>query len=260
MKNYKLLKFLIGLSGIALHTVTMAEGVIFVPRVSLAVSDYTFTQKERPQAGFPEVEFDVRFKMLGVGTTIVYDKFYLDLFGQHSTDESDTFKDVITEKFTGDRKDYTISLGMKVLDNKGAVYVGYKLGKSEADSNLGTTLEFEEDGFFIGANYGWVIADTGVLSLNVAIAKLDGQLKETIKAPHPFAGVGLDIDASSKATGISYGIAWSSKLLGKWGYSIGVDVNNYTFDHVKDDDAGFPPSDEFEEDFITAKVSISYAF
>ena len=240
-------------ASIAPQTVLAVDDVTFVPRAWVGVSDYTFKQGARGNV-FPEVEFNVTFKMVGVGLTTVYDRFYVDLSYQDSSDESDTFG---PEKLTGDRRDYAATVGMRVLDNRGNVYVGYKNGKSEASGNLGTDLTFEEDGFFIGASYGWVIADAGMLSINAAYADLDGNLKEK---PGPTYDPSLAMDADSEATGLSYGISWNGKISDKMGYSVSFDANDYEFDNLKDKSATIALPNKIEETFYTGKVSISYRF
>ncbi|MCW8932804.1 MAG: hypothetical protein OQL19_21515 [Gammaproteobacteria bacterium] len=146
---------------------------------------------------------------------------------------------------------------MRVLENRGNVYFGYKNGKSEASGTLGTDLTFEEDGFFIGASYGWVIADAGMLSINAAYADLNGNLKEV---PGPSYPTNLAMDADSNATGLSYGISWNGNISEKMGYSISFDANDYEFDDLKDNSATLALPDKIEETFYTGKVSISYRF
>jgi hypothetical protein len=251
----------------------------FIPRASLAVSQYSFTQKERPnvlianvqtnnQTEFPEVNFDVVFNMLGVGGTFYYDKYYADLFYQHSDYQSDEFVfpnavQNFVEEFKGNRRDYAFTVGMKILDFRGSIYAGYKVGKSRASGTQQTRLEFIEDGFFVGANYSWPIGN-GNLTVNLAIADLDGELKEQAAPALNVVGVNvvqnLDLNAESSATGLSYGVAWSAPMMESgWNYSVSVDANQYTFEDVKDNGTLNPPK-EFEEEFVTARVTFSYNF
>ena len=233
------------------------DDISFIPRAWVGVSDYSFKQGARGNS-FPEVKFDVTFIMAGIGMTTAYDRFYLDLAYQDSTDESDSFNENgYYEKLSGDRRDYSATVGMKVLDNRGNIYFGYKNGKSDASGNAGTSLTFEEDGFFVGASYGWVIADAGLLSVNVAYADLDGNLKEV---PGPGYPAGLGMDADSEATGISYGVSWSGRISEKVGYSVSFDANDYEFDDLKDSSATIALPNKIEETFYTAKVSLSYRF
>jgi hypothetical protein len=240
-----------------------ADNITFVPRAWVGISDYTFEQGARSGAlpdgsDFPEVEFNVTFKMIGIGMTTAYDRYYFDLSYQDSSDESDKFSNAnFSEKLTGDRRDYALTVGMRVLDNRGNIYGGYKNGRSEASGSAGTELTFEEDGFFIGASYGWVIANIGMLSINAAYADLDGELEEI---PGPGYPTGLSMDADSEATGLSYGISWNGIISEQIGYAISFDANDYEFDNLKDKNAIKPLPSKIEETFYTGKVSISYRF
>ena len=272
---------LLFLAMLVLSGPSFADDMKFVPRASLAMVAYDFTQSPRPNAlaptginnnEFPEVNFNVTFKMLGVGGTFLMNGYYFDVSYQKSLEEEDTFTledpalpgGVFMETFKGDREDYAITFGKKFLDNSLGLYGGYKAGTSQATGNQGQVLSFEEDGFFVGANYGWRIGDKGVLSINLAYADLDGDLKEDVNNP-AFASpavlaVPLDTDATSDAQGLSYGLSWSSRLSDNVGYSIALDAKKYTFDNVQDVDPSTIPSDEFEEEFVGVTASLFYLF
>lgn len=255
-----------------------AEEISFTPRASLSLSSYEFTQSSRPNAlaptgingnDFPEVKFDVTFKILGVGGTFSKDGYYFDLSYQKSLDEEDSFtlEDPLipggsfTETFEGDREDITITFGRKILDNRVGIYAGYKTGKSEASGDQGQHLKFEEKGFFIGTNYAWTIGDKGVLSVNLAIADLDGDLTEDVTNPlFDSVTVPLTINASSDAQGLSYGLSWSSRLSDNLSYSLSLDAKSYTFDNVTDSNPQTITSDEFKEEFITTTFALYFQF
>lgn len=263
----------LGIFSLLFSSLATADDMKVIPRASLSVASYDFTQSARPGAlagtgingdEFPEVNFNVTFKLLGAGLTLFKDTYYLDLSYQKSLKEEDTFNFedpavnfAYEETFEGDRKDYAITLGKKILDQRGGVYVGYKVGESQADGNQGTTLSFKEKGYFIGGNYGWPIADKGVLSVNLAYAMLDGDLKEVVSPAFP---PDLSTDATSDAKGLSYGVSWFSSITDQLSYSLGLDVRKYTFDNVKDSNPSAIPSDEFKEEFIAATFSLYYIF
>lgn len=264
-------------------TSVVADELTFTPRASISIASYEFTQSPRPGAlaptginnnDFPEVKFDVTFKILGVGATIFKNGFYLDLMIQKSLEEEDSFSmsdpnlplpgNTFSENFKGDRQDTSLTIGRKILDNRGAIYAGYKTGKSEADGDQGQHLSFEEDGFFIGTNYAWIIPDSGVFSINLAFADLNGDLREDVTNP-AFASpavlaVPLDTNASSDAQGLSYGIAWSSRISDSLSYSLSLDAKSYTFDNVTDANPDAIPSSEFKETFISTSLSIFFLF
>lgn len=246
-------------------TLAQENNMGFIPRAAIGFSNYNFTQSPRPNllpdgSDFPSVEFDVTFLMLGVGGTFFINNFYLDLYLQQSSDEKDQFEIttplVFSEEFKGDRQDYAISAGIKLMEGQVGLYTGYKVGESEASGTQGTHLTFKEDGFFVGANYALPIAEAGVLSFNLAYAFLDGQLDETAT---PVFGPSFGIDAESDATGLSYGASWSGAINKQINYALGIDANHYEFDDVKNNGSTNPPN-QFEEDFVTVKLSLSYRF
>ncbi len=273
-------------TALALHPAALeAAEVSFTPRASIAFASYKFSQTARPGAlsptnpaapvinngDFPEVTFDVTFKILGVGGTFFKDGYYLDLSAAQSADEEDSFTladpalpQTFVETFKGDRRDFSITLGKKILDNRGGIYIGYKSGKSQADGNQGQSLSFEEKGLFIGANYAWRITERGLVSVNFAYAKLSGDLMEEVTNPAfaspDYLAVPLDINASSDAQGLSYGISWSSRMTDSISYSLSLDAKNYTFDNIEDDNPDTITSREFEEKFISTKLSLYFQF
>ncbi len=267
------------LSSVSAH----AGEMTFTPRASLSIASYEFTQTARPGAlaptninnnDFPEVKFEVTFKIFGVGGTFIKDDFYLDLALQQSLNEEDDFtltdpnlalpNNTFTETFKGDRQDSSITLGRKFLNKRAALYLGYKTGKSEASGNQGQHLLFEEDGFFIGANYAWVVGNKGAVSVNLAYADLDGELVEDVTNPafaSPPLNLPLDTNAASNAQGLSYGVTWSSRLSKTLSYSLGLDARSYTFEDVTNRIPNTAnPSSEFKEEFLSTTFSLFFVF
>ncbi len=275
--NLALLACSLALALTAVSTPVAAEGVSFTPRATLAFSSYKFTQTERPGAlpasinggVFPEVKFDVVFQILGIGGTFFKDGYYLDLSASQSADEEDSFEFApmnFTETFKGDRTDTNITFGRKILDNRGTLFLGYKTGKSQAKGDQGQRLVFEEKGFFVGGNYSWPVMQGSVVTLNIAYAKLDGDLTEDVTNPG-FIQITqdnglppLDINASSDATGLSYSLGFASRLTDTMSYSIAYEIKNYTFDNVKDDDPTVIASDQFEEKFKGLNLALFFQF
>ena len=271
--------FVVG--AMALWTLSVnADEITFTPRASLSFASYEFTQSPRPNAlagagltinDFPEVKFDVTFKILGIGGTFISGDYYLDLALSKSLEEEDSFSltdpnlplpdNTFKETFKGDRSDSSITLGRKFLNQRAALYLGYKTGESQADGNQGQSLSFEEEGFFIGANYAWIVAGKGAVSVNLAYADLDGDLVEEVTNPaFSTVTVPLDTDASSNAQGLSYGITWSARLNDSLSYSVGLDARKYTFEDVKDVNPTAIPSDEFEEKFLETNFKLYFLF
>lgn len=266
------LRYLVAsISFFSLSNYAVADEIKFTPRATLSISQYNFDQSERPNAlaptgingnDFPEVSFNVTFKILGVGGTWSKNGYYFDVLTQLSTEEKDTFKfDAASfeETFKGDRSDTSLTFGKKILDNRGAVYLGYKIGKSSADGNQGQSLTFEEKGLFVGTNYSWRVGQ-GVVSVNVAYARLDGDLKEEVTANFGTLNQPLDTDATSDAQGVSYGITYAANLSKHLNYSIGVDTQEYKFENIKDANPNAVVSSSFTEKFLNTKLSLYYSF
>jgi hypothetical protein len=69
----------------------------------------------------------------------------------------------------------------------------------------------------------------------------------------------IDLDATSDAQGLSYGISWRSTINKNWGYSIALDGYQYNFTDIVDKRVGAQPG-EINQDIFTLRVSISYLF
>jgi len=270
-----ILKILTATCVVISSTSALSADLVFTPRASLSYSQYDFAQSERPNAltgsglstnDFPEVTFNVTFKLLGLGGTLSKDGYYFDVFTQTSSEEEDSFSfppaNNFKETFKGTRSDFAVTFGKKILKNLGAIYIGYKTGKSEADGDQGQSLTFEEKGVFIGGNYAWRIG-SGALVFNIAYADLKGDLNEKVTnaglVALPIAEP-LDIDATSDAQGVSYGLSYSANLTKHLNYSFGIDTQKYTFENIKDANPSAIVSDTFTEKFVNTKFTLFYSF
>jgi hypothetical protein len=255
----------------------LAKDMLFVPRASVSVSQYEFTKPTTVNGlgpnfdkDFPEVSFDLTYKVLGVGGTLFKNNYYFDLFYQQSSNEEATYTvevpdaGELTNSFDGRRRDFSFTFGKKILDGRAAIYAGYKEGKTGGSQSLGQHLSFEEDGFFIGGNYGWFISDIGVISLNLAYAKMDGNRTQKSITGLGSEGrpvYGIDLNGNGDANGLSYGATWSSRLTEHLSYSVGLEVRQYTFDNIKDVNPNRNPfTDEVEETFSGITFSTYYSF
>ena len=130
-------------------------------------------------------------------------------------------------------------------NGRAGLYTGYKVGKINDFQPLGQHLTFEEKGFFIGGSYGWLIADAGLLSLNLAYAKLDGRRRQKTVTGFKDLEFSIDFEGTGDAEGLSYGASWSSLLTDYVSYSIGLNIEEYTFKNITDPNVSF--TDEIEE-------------
>lgn len=236
-------------SGLALAEVS------FIPRVSTGIVEYSLTTPAVPLKGggtFPKYRADRTLYLIGVGGTVSKDRFYMDVYAQTTTEDDNTLNASglgYQETFDGKRDDYSISFGYAVTDDA-LLYAGYKYGKSSTEGKKGSKSDFKEDGLFVGGAYGWLIKDLGVLSLNVAIAKLDGNVK--------FENNLLPINGTAETVGVTYGVAWKANIDESLGYGVSLNYYNYVFDDLKDKRLG-NVGGEIEEKMLTLRMSLSYA-
>ncbi len=253
MKN--LHRSIITLAIIGVSPFAIAEDLSFIPRLTTGYMDYKLETPSPLPGIVPSQKFEFSSVLIGAGATLSWNRLYLDAYGQIAPNGSDDLSLPAlnyNENFDGDVKDYSLAAGVTITDNF-SIYVGYKYNKLDAPSNRGSESSFKADGYFLGASYGWVIQDSGVLALNLAVADLDG----TIRFQVP--GLPIDFDQTSNAQGLSYGISWRSTINKNWGYSIALDGYQYTFKDIVDKKLGAFPG-EINQDIFTVRVSVSYLF
>ncbi|MDX1733550.1 MAG: hypothetical protein R3228_04255 [Halioglobus sp.] len=106
--------------------------------------------------------------------------------------------------------------------------------------------EYKEDGWFLGASYGWRLMDTGTLSVSLAYADLDATYTDNYLVGTGFPDV---YDYDGNADGFSYGINWSQPLSEKVGYYLDLRTQQYEAD-LEDQTGAF--LDVENEEKITA--------
>jgi hypothetical protein len=249
-----------------------AKDLQFVPRASISVAKFEFSKPPTANAlpgggAFPEVKFDMNFKLLGVGGTLFKENYYLDVFYQKSLEDKASFSVEIpgdkggrySDNFKGARRDASFTFGKKILDGRASVYGGYRSGKTGGPQSQGRHLSFEEKGFFVGGNYGWLVSDSGVLSVNLAYAKLDGnRTQKAITGVEAFPYISLNGEGDTK--GLSYGVNWSSRLTDHISYSAGLEVREYDFKKIKDVNPQIRFLDRVNEKFTAITFSTYYSF
>ena len=177
---------------------------------------------------------------------------------------------------------YTITIGYQLLDNL-SLYAGYKKNETSFDvdtqaidhliddgSLTGTPgfpifftyigdfdVDTETKGPFLGGTYGFIIGDKGVLSLNLAVAFLEGDINQSGNVVDPRTGVPddiFDMDSSGDSIGLSYGIGWQSTLTDRLGYFLSFKGYNYDFEA---DDSN---QSDFKETTYQFSIGLSYSF
>ena len=241
----------------------------------------------------------------GAGLTTTYGSFFFDLSGQWSDtghSEGVQFMGRATgqglapgnghahqELNSFDREEYNGTLGWAITSNFSA-YAGYK--RATVDLTQATTpvlsplpnfgdvlfvgdyaMEFEYDGYFLGATYSIPVRTWGALSLQSSIARLDGSFSQVFSgAAVIFTGTltPFFLDPSfrngvveGRSTGINVGISWTGNFgaLGsgfdRLSYTIGVDHSEYSFDSGESN--AFWAAD-FTEKTTRGRLDLRYLF
>lgn len=186
-----------------------------------------------------------------IAVTFAYDAFYLDVLASKTSDVtgSQLISEISAiENWTGGREEVNLTLGYQAFDS-GSVFIGYRDGSIEADGQVNSSFSYESDGVYIGANYGFLITDSGAISLNIAYAFLNSELEETLFGTTvPFA--------SGDGNGLKFGIAWHDSLSESLKYSISIDRYSYETDIESDVGADV----NIKESESTIRLGLSYSF
>ena len=269
--------------------VSHALDLTFRPRLESGMEYYKFKidnvfriTGQGSSVSASQVEMEDWMPIISGGFTVVANRFYVDLSGLKAFNGEDDIKRNSSTSFPGgtaigkvkgdgdfDRWEYSLSLGYLVTDNL-SVFAGYRESKTDLKFNssvstqegdfLGTTKiksDFEQDGPFIGASYGWHINKSvfkGVLSGSIAFAALDGDFKIN-SVSGDFTKDQLPDDSSSgDTTGMKVGFAWTGATpVERLNYTLGVDGYKYEFDANGDDP-------DVNETVINLKVGLAYTF
>lgn len=257
------------------------SGVMFYEFEQDPVFSFDSSGAGDPQPGFAlgnRTLSDV-MPFVGGGLTLFVNRFFLDVYAQGAfsgeDDDVQQNADIVNQTLTEvrgntdwDRQEYSASFGYSVTDNF-ALFAGYRFSNTEfnagnivattieaddgviIDSGPGAdqTLDYEEDGPFVGGRYNWPIGDVGNLGLNLGVAFVNG---DVTFEPDP----GTSGDTIATTIGVSY-IAPLPVLEG-FNYTIGVDGYQYSFEADDDTEAGDVA--DFSETIVRASAGVSYLF
>lgn len=250
---------------------TNASEISIEPRLSSGVSYYNLDLDGRvivAEDSIDDIEFNDLLLFIGGGTTISYDRFFIDLSGQYSfSGEDDVNLDVVsgglavdnlTQEVDFDRLETAIAIGYRVTDQF-AAYVGYRYADVEFDGagsldgiGIDFSIEFQQYGPLIGASY--VIPKTilnGALVANGAITFLEGDLDNELDVPAPLDDIAFDIEGD--AVGLNAGVSWATPLSNRLKLVVGGDISSYRF---KDDD----DETDFDELIARLRAELRYSF
>lgn len=253
-------------------SIARAENMVFIPRATVGYMDYRLSTPGIPFPEFPGSPLPERttpnhykttMRSYGIGLTLFKNGFYMDNVAQTTTKGRDSLTAPpplnYSEDFTGIRNDISSSIGYMITDTSSA-YFGYKYGKTAVKGNRDSRPVFKAAGSFIGGTYGFRIGSKSILSLNLALAQLQGEIDYTINLlSPPFPQLPSRLNAVTETTGFSYGLMWRSNITGNLMYSISYDIYEYTFKDIIDRKIA-AYSGEFVEKMRSAKLAISYNF
>ena len=248
-----------------------AADIKIEPRLATGVSYYNLDLDGEVLVGtdrIDDVEFNDWLFFVGGGTTVAFDRFFVDIYGQYSFSGRDDLAldveaggiavDDVAQTVDFDRFETTIAAGYRITD-RFAAYVGYRYADVDFEgsgSTAGIGVNFDADlkqhGPLIGV--GYAVPQTvlgGTLVLNAAVTLLDGDLEAQIDAPAPLADVAFDIDGD--AIGLNGGVGWTVPLDGGLRLVLGGDISSYDFE----DDG---EATDFSELIARLRAELRYSF
>ncbi len=173
------------------------------------------------QYGVGSVSADTSFMSMDLGIVAAFDGFYISADLDQALDDG-SFDGGLGYKGSSDVMNLTIGCNCLSFVQDLTVFAGYTSIDTLVDGGTAFQESANDAGFFVGASYPFVIANSGQLTASMAYASLDG--KSLGRLPTD------DITFLGDTTGISYGISWTSSLSANVNYSLSAKVNDYTFD------------------------------
>jgi len=254
----------------------------FTPRVNAGVMNYSYKLTiNNLQSGAGGVWHKVSdtVGILGIGGTVSFDRFFVDIYGQMSGEGNGTYTyDLADPRVPGnemdfEREDYAISLGYALHENL-SLFAGYKWGKTDFSESYNPQTgggfleyfdtEFKEDGPFVGAAIGWPVGN-GLVAINIAVAMLDAENNQT-----KVGQAGSYLDFSGDTVGVNFGVSWRAPITDNLSYSLSLDGYRYSFDpdSVSGSSLGGASGDprdlnlavKAKEDAVAIKAGIAYRF
>ncbi len=247
------------------------------PRVVVGELHHSYKEIYKGE-GSSDIKWEDNMPFAGLGITLGYKNFSLDVYAQQSASGKDSFfssevveNGVKIKDYNTDisREDYAINLSYARnlfvnWDDRIVFSVGYKAGKTSisgarrnitplSDEEQYISLgheekQFETNGPTVGISYGFPIGES-VIGLNLAYAWL-----ETTYTPSE----NVTPDSTS---GLTLGILLSSPITNNLMFNFSVDGYQYTMNaEPPDERESLVSIDTIEESVFSIKTSLSYAF
>jgi hypothetical protein len=225
---------------------------------------------------------------VGGGVTLFANRFFVDFYIQkafstsdtatnpYETDKGSAWDVIVDSEF--DREEYSLSAGYAV-GNHWVFFGGYREAKTnfsdslvvpeggfiiqgeatELFANGKRSLTFKQDGFFAGGAYALNVSEHSVVTLNAALAVLDGKYNSggDLELQRPGSQETLPVrlgdDNDGSAVGLNLGAVWKGRIAKSFSYMLGVNGYSYDFD-AKNSGA------DVSESVLRFSAGISYQF
>jgi hypothetical protein len=267
---------------------SFASDVSFIPRAGIGYSDYNLTWLadgsgllDGSYSGPPgeRTIADLQGNLLlgTVGATLAYDRFYLDVSFQQSTEASDEYTYQAYDYYGNasdqlvdwdfDVADYAVTVGYNIWGSLSAFggWKGHEISMTGKEPTVTWNYDFTSSGWFLGLSYGWTVLESNMLSVKAGYAWLDGEM-DGGKQFEDNTSYLIDTDGGT-SSGANLGVTWKGFLTDSLNYDISADWYSYSFEDFEVADSfngsAFTPSDSdltIEEDAYSLRFTLSYVF
>jgi hypothetical protein len=295
MKQTKLNHLFIQISLFTFALLPVASSALELQsRFQAGVMDYQFTMKPIAYTDgdrFSGYTLESILPFVGGGITVFENRFFFDLYLQKAfsgSDETSSFfergsgSSTSNEKINADfeRDELSLSVGYAV-GNQGALFLGYRrsttnfidtfteitTSSSSSSTESGTRdIDFKQSGYFLGGAYAFPINEQAVITLNAALAFLDGEYgvrRHSIEVSSVNDSEETE-DYSDKydgdTIGLNLGVTWKGRMFESVDYTLGLDGYSYDFDLENRDEFESIETPKISENVMRLSAGLSYQF
>ena len=292
MKQTKFARLLIQISLFSIALIPIVGSALELQsRFQAGVMDYQFTMKPLTYADgdrYSGFTLESVLPFVGGGITVFENRFFFDLYLQKAFSGSDE----TTSRFEGssrtsdekinsdfERDELSLSVGYAV-GNQGALFLGYRRSTTSfidtftevtTDSNNsiytenGTRdIDFKQSGYFLGGAYAFPINEQTAITLNAALAFLDGEYdvrRHSIQVSSINDSEETD-DSADKyggdTVGLNLGVALKGHLSESLDYTLGLNGYSYDFELRNRDEFESVETPKISESVMRLSAGLSY--
>jgi hypothetical protein len=239
------------------------------PRLTSGVQFYTLDQTAQTDIDGAKLDAETpAMVILGIGGSIIYDAWYLDIHAQRAESTAFGSTSVSSSEQQIERTDFSISVGRQLPFHFSA-FAGYKMGATHKEEDIGISNEdpnspngdvilsfstrFVVKGPFLGVSYGLPLGDKSLASATLAYGLLDATLDSNLPFPPPESAPVTDTGSS----GLSYGLALKTVFYKNYLLTNAINCQTYNFAF------DYPSSRthfEITEKLCNLALSLGYSF